>query len=113
MDEPLGSARRDLIRRWLKGYGHSPAEIAVALAWYDAEIAVGRQPKDSAVQVQADAAHADAVARTLGDTDAPIAQITHLHQHTHQFDLSWKLYLSAAAGGATIEALRWALALMR
>ena len=93
-----GEPRKPLLRRWLKGHGYTPNEIAVALAWYSATLADGRQPPDAEVAGQADEAHANLVAQCAGDPTPPVTVIQ--HQHRHQMPVSWKVAVMAAAGSS-------------
>jgi hypothetical protein len=63
------------------------------------------------VLAQADASHAEAVSRCLGNGHAPTVAIT--HQHTHVFRYSWRLFLAAFCGAAAVDGIRWVLALLR
>ena len=94
---------KDLLRRWLRGHGHHASDIAVALAWYDAQRSNGREPEDKEVMAQADASHATAVERYSDPSQTPAAFIV----HQHEYMLSWRLLLSSAAGGFLFEALKW------
>jgi hypothetical protein len=98
--------RRDLLRRWLRGKGYHPQDIATALAWYDAEVSAGRSPKDADVVAQCDAGHGSAVERY--GTAAPREFIV---RHEHR--LTWRLLAAAFAGSALAQVLGWALALTR
>jgi hypothetical protein len=92
--------RRDMLRRWLRGKGYHPADIAIALAWYDAEASAGRKPTDQDVLAQCEFGHERAVGRY---DEAPPQQLTIKHEHR----MAWRLLLAAAAGGAFVRGLEW------
>lgn len=97
--------RTDTLRRWLRGRGLTPADIAAGLAWYEAARLEGRTPVDEDVLAAADASHAALVQRCLGNGQVPTVAIT--HQHTHVFRYTWLVVLAAACGGAAVDGVRW------
>jgi len=92
----------DALRHWLRGKQFHPADIAVSLAWYDAQVQAGRQPTDSEVLAQAEITHDNAVGSYRSITPTPL-QITHTHPPVRWV---WPI-LVGLVSGATVEGLRW------
>lgn len=92
--------RKDLLRAWLRSKALHPADIAVALEWYEQEIKAGRKPTDAAVLQQAEECHAAAVGQYRKIEPGNIVV---------RYELTWKIVAFAALASFAGSAL-WDLA---